>query len=363
MTLGVPDGSERIPLSELPWSEIRASWAKGSYADFYESNLQRGEGAPVQCLDVTRDESGKDAVRKQVEKARSAELARFLGIVDTSYVAPQDECHPLFRVYDAEGDRHFRINPSDPIKLWVESYEEPQLDPSDVLTRMYLGIDPRTATDAYFALVKQFHSRGLLGKFDSCLYRAILREGLISTNMIVLYVYKSQAKTGLLDEILTAYRETKKQNPSQYELTSEQRDRLLLSQLGSFRCAIDQNLTFVEVSGDDPWKVTSWDGWGDVNLGGAQQLYRYLGISSQRGDHQERMSVIQLLREREKNGGVLNNQAMKTVADIREGRRALHKGERITLGYKRRWNCPALVTNGQSEYVMHNGRLVYVQSQ
>ena len=111
-------------------------------------------------------------------------------------------------------------------------------------TRIYIGTDPRKATDVYIALLDELEANGAMKDINASLNMEVLREGKLTGNMII--IYDPMSRPQVLERILEAYRNAKQTHPDLFFLTPRQRAAVMRWDLRLFHATVDANMSFVE---------------------------------------------------------------------------------------------------------------------
>jgi len=222
------------------------------------------------------------------------------------------------------------------------------------LTRLYVGLDPRRALDAFTTLVKELHSRGILPGIQVCLNLESMHSRKISNDSIVIYVNKSQDRQELLDKILAAYKAAKRSNISSFSLTPQQRDALLGKHVETYRAIVDSNLTFVEMASDEA-NAMSWD------AGGVQLIDDAIGMSGRplaERTHQSRIqALMQALKKR-----IWTRSTSKALEPVLRNPDSVQEGTEIQRISKRNLQFPALVNYTSDRLVKKGGKFEMLPS-
>lgn len=279
------------------WQEIRGYWESTNYSEIYESAMKRfkeWEAFPRVSIEPAEWNS------KIYEQIKDAEQML------TGYNNPQASM--------------LRTN-----KLVAMGKDRPKSGQEN-LTRLYLGIDPRRATDAYKALLAELSSRGCLKDVEVALNLEELEGRRLVGNTIVIYEPLSRPET--LNKILEAYQAAKTNASAAFALSPRQKAAVMRENLRQFKATIDANLSFVEIPKEEEGR--------SFDTGGAKEIHDAFGLPWGECTDEEWLKRVQ---EREKTGIVLVN------SDKDRLRNGLTKPGDV-LHYRRKLSTPALVNYG-----------------
>ncbi len=219
--MGDADSPEKpVPKEIAPlksWIEIRNQYLASSYSETYQAAMRafsQWEATPKVSVSI---EDWKNAVDLQIQKAKSLPGT------------PRQSAN----IYDSQ----------EVDKISAVGNEFPPFKQEDA-TRLYIGTDPRKATDAYVALLDQMEINGVLKDINISLNMEELREGQVTGNMII--VYDPLSRPDVLDKVLAAYQNAKRTSPEPFSLTPRQKAAVMRWNLRAFHATIDANLSFVE---------------------------------------------------------------------------------------------------------------------
>ncbi|MCH8821115.1 hypothetical protein IID23_01170 [Patescibacteria group bacterium] len=212
-------------------------------------------------------------------------------------------------------------------KIWAFGKERPKYG-EDMLTRIYIGVDPRHASDAFQALLEEFGNQGILKDVDVALNLEVLNEKKLAHNQII--IYEPQSRPEVLNSILDAYRQAKLNNPELFGLSDRQKEKIMRGNLQQFKAIIDENASFVEMAPED--RGRSYDAAIVDQTRKAFSLYK-LNISDQ--------EWLDTVRKSEGHHGVV--WTMADQGKIENGQ--LQSGD--IIHFKRRLSSPALIQTGE----------------
>lgn len=290
--------SKEVPLIEKPWREIRNAFESTPYSELYQAGLRRiqeWEKTPRQSIDP---KDWSNSIKMQIQKATEI---------------PHSQRIPGTYLWE-EKDK----------KIWSQGDDVSKDDSPRTLTRLYIATDPRNATDAYLALLRELSSNGVISNIQVALNtEELFIERLVPNNIII---YEEDSRPEVLDKVLAAYRKARSQNPKLFELSPRQKASVMRANLRNFKAILDSNTAFVEMAPED--KGRSYDS------GIVQQTAAAYGIGTYATD-EEALATIQ---KKEKKGVVLTTQDHGKVGHTKPG---------DILHYKRRLSAPSLVTQGE----------------
>lgn len=327
-------------LMNKSWTEIRESFLKGEpYWQIFERALPRLDKVKEEeALSIAMDEDNIKAIRAQQDKANTTSLLSVLGIGNGLNLQGS-----RIEVKDINGNE-FIVRKDDNYKLWVLGKHEPELKAGDNLTRLYLALDPRFATDAFFAFVRELAASRVLSGIQLCLNIEETQLPKISNNAVVVYVNNTHQseRQSLIDKILSAYKKAKIEKPEYFNFTAEQVNGILSSYFASYRLFLDSNLSFVEMDRGTP----SYD------AGGRQLIDDALGVSFGT-DYRDK---IALLKSRETTGVVWRPDSKNLLNNIQ----SLSDG--TVIASIRRLRMPALIERGKYFVETVNGQKKLIKS-
>lgn len=203
------------------WEEIRTSYAEGSYGDYCEAAARRIKEWEKEPHAFVPQEEWENAVNAQLQKAKVL-----------------------------RGEHHTPgvVMTEDSAKIFAQGIKRPATG-KDVLTRIYIGVDPRKATDAYAALLNELARTGILQDIDVALNLEELRDKKLAGNMVV--IYEPLSRVDVLNKILVAYRQAKKNHPQSFSLSSRQKAHIVKNNIRQFKAVVDANMSFVEMAAED----------------------------------------------------------------------------------------------------------------
>lgn len=313
------------PLLERSWSEIRQYWLDTSYADYYQRHLSTI--GSEESLKVNNNPSDREAIEHQLKLADTLLIAQELARPNQireykpgAYTVP-DSSDP--------GSRYF-VNKDG--KIFIQGNQRPKHDSEDdVLTRLYLAVDPRGLTQAFVKFAQVLKEKDVLKGVDVALNLEPMGEGKIAENGIIVYVFKSQERQHDLDLILEAYRELKS-TTHWFDLTQEQKDALKGRYLSTFRCQVDPNLTFVEIARGEE----SGDSW---DAGTIERMYDALNVPFK---ERTPANIVDALRKKS-TWPIWTKRSKETAFEVAEGKSNLPDGSVLSLRSNRVLGMPALV--------------------
>lgn len=201
------------------WTEIRNNYQNSRYSETYQALAQQfkvWEASPIVGTDpVEWDRS----CNQQMDKSRfllqkSNPLATISEDKDVDKIAAIGKEFPLFGKKGA--------------------------------TRLYIGLDPRRATDAFQALLLQLEANGSLKDIQAALNLDTLRGKKLASNMVI--IYEPLSRPEVLDKVLQAYQEAKQKRPDLFSLSDRQKAFVMRDNLRSFHGLVDENMSFVEMN-------------------------------------------------------------------------------------------------------------------
>lgn len=204
-------------------------------------------------------------------------------------------------------------------KEWLPTGEE-------ILTRFYIGVDPRHASDAFRALLEEFGNQGVLKDIKVALNLEVLKERVLAGNQII--IYEPHSRPEVLNKVLDAYRQTKINNPDLFGLLDRQKERIMRNNQMQFKAIIDENASFVEIAPEEGDR--SWDA--DV----VDDARRAFGLYNLNISDEEWLQVVR----QEAHGVVWTPQDQKRI-----GNNLTKPGD--VLHYRRRLSAPALIQTGE----------------
>lgn len=335
---------KEFPLLEMSWMDIRRSWASEPYFKFYERVLLK-----IKPTSLRTDISLNDLriTEEQITKAKPEALFKFLGIADA--LLEKTNARSIWRVNSPLKESEFAVYREEPKKLWIQGYREPKMESnSDILTRLYIGLDSKKATDGFFILVNELKKLGVLDKIQLCLNLEEMKTEMIGNNTVVIYIGKSQERADILDQILLAYKKAKQTDPSLFNLTEEQKKILIGNNLETYRCMIDSNLTFVEMCQEEA-KSYSWD------AGGSSRIDEELGLIGLPLRGKTHLARLDALKRRVKKR-LWSMQTIKDLEPILKNPSSASDGTKIKRISYRSLFVPALVDYYSDIIVKKSGK-------
>ncbi|CAN5175235.1 hypothetical protein BH11PAT1_BH11PAT1_0510 [soil metagenome] len=285
-------------LVKSSWNEIREYHLKSKFSEICEAGFVRiAEWEKSPRLPINEAAWNKD-VAMQIEKADS--LRKGISFSGTHWL----ETNKLFAIGD----------------------NMPEIGKAK-LTRLYVGLDPRKATDAFIALARELEANGVAKDIETALNLEAVKAGKLAMNMLVLYDPASRPE--VLDKMMQAYRNAKLQSPDAFSLTDRQKASVTRINLTQFKAIIDANLAFVEMDAEDQGR--GWDAMAIMELKQSINL----------PPHQLADQDFVTLMRRKSNVTVLTN-----LDHHRTLQHLVKPGE--TLIYKRKMTAPALIQRGTS---------------
>ncbi|OGH21466.1 MAG: hypothetical protein A2958_01595 [Candidatus Levybacteria bacterium RIFCSPLOWO2_01_FULL_38_13] len=201
----------------------------------------------------------------------------------------------------------------------------------DVLTRVYIGVDPRMATDAFIAILEELRKTNTLDQIQSALNLEELKGKRLEGNMMVFY--DPQSREGILINILTAYKNARAKNPQLFALTPRQKAHLMRENMRQFKAVVDTNFAFVEMAPED--RGNSYDS--DI---ANQTRYAFSMPYVARLTDEEFLEGVR----KEQNGVVWTEESQKKLHDDLIHPGTIHPGGILT--YKRQLSAPGLIQFG-----------------
>jgi len=297
--IGLEQPIRSEPLVAKTWPEIRASFVREPYSSFAKTMLDYVRDLRLDPnIRIPADEWNRD-VDLQIKKAREL---------------PKEKKFKGAGIYDS-GTK---------ISVIGRHYPEHR---KGVLTRIYIGLDPRKAADAFEALVEELDRDGVLSEINSALNMEELGKKILAENSIILYEPLSRPE--ILDRIMQAYNKAKARNPQAFDLTPNQRATIIRENLRGYKAILDQNLSFVEIAEEDG--PVSYDSGVIAQTHWVFNIHPLL-------DKMPDEEWLSRIRQREAH-----------VVFTEESRRRLDSGEVKTgdkLDYKRKLSAPSLIQKG-----------------
>lgn len=278
------------------WEDIRNKHLSSNYSDIFAAYLLRSRAWQAEPPIAVDQKEWRQAIDGQVTDARA---------LLTTFQNPNV-------TMDEQG------------KIFAFGKERPPIG-KDTLTRLYIGVDPRHATDAYKALLTSLDETGVLKDIDVALNIESLNEGKLRGNTIILYEPSSRPE--VLDKVLAAYYDAKTSTPEAFALSARQKDSVMRFNFDTFKATVDANLAFAEIPAEDFGQ--SYD------TGVVDQTKTAYNFPRDATD----LQILNTMNKKGKNGVVLTN---NTQQKFKEG--TVKSGD--TLHYKRRLSAPALVQMG-----------------
>lgn len=215
-----PPTPKETVLPSKSWEEIRNTHQSSKYSELYEAYLRRSSEWQKEPVIGIVPSEWKKAIDAQVADAHS-----LLG----SFQNPNS-------VMEEKG------------KIFAFGKERPPIG-KDTLTRLYVGVDPRHATDAYKALLASLGDAGVLKDIDIALNVESLQEGKLAGNTII--IYEPSSRPNVLNKVLSAYNGAKSSTPDAFALTPKQKDHIMRFNFDTYKATVDANLAFVEIPAED----------------------------------------------------------------------------------------------------------------
>ncbi|MDO8451984.1 MAG: hypothetical protein Q7S76_03885, partial [bacterium] len=137
---------ESFRFIDRSWAEIRESFRTGEpYSQIYERLFPQIVNVvyPGSIIDLPET---RQAVQAQVERATPQGILSELGMGTriTTEIGKQ------VAIEDIQGNS-FSLELKDQYKLFVFGAQEPKMETGDTLTRLYIALDPRKATDGFIS--------------------------------------------------------------------------------------------------------------------------------------------------------------------------------------------------------------------
>lgn len=211
---------EEISKSLNTWAEVRDYYLKTPYSEHVALGLgkiKEWEATPRTPVDQN---AWNTAIDQQIDQGRQ-----------------------LMTSYPSQNVSWTETN-----KVVAKGKELPRYG-QETLTRVYLGVDPRKASDAYKVLLDELDRFGVLKDIEASLNTDELAFKKLTGNTIVLY--EPLSRPAVLDSILEAYRAAKIQNPELFELSPRQKAFVMRENLQQFKATIDANMSFVEMAPEE----------------------------------------------------------------------------------------------------------------
>lgn len=246
---------EAIPFIDLPYSEIRTRYARSDFS-VDALNLLSNVGD----VQASIDDPNK-LIPEQISRAKPEMLLYQLSAHLQPIKNINNNCTPVTTFAKVSTGGEVMTYTENDKKLWLVGSQEPRLtatknEPAGVATRLYIGLDPKKSTDAFFAFVKELANESVLNTIQLCLNIEETREPRLSDNSIVVYIQNTTDpdRMKIVDGVLKAYKRTKQSNLELFNLGDQaHQDAMLLNQIGQYKAIIDRNLSFVEQVGNGSW--------------------------------------------------------------------------------------------------------------
>ncbi len=246
------------------WTEVREIWRNASYGKIYEQMLPSFNGADST---IPQTPENMSAITHQLQRANTQEAQRCFPQATVSEVEVNGK--KVLSITDKKDNAVF-VEDRPNYKLNIIGQREPKMTPyEDKLTRIYISLDPRKATDAFYAFLTNLADQGVLSDIQVALVTEETGNPTVEMNSLVVYVTKSQQadREKVLDTILKTYKTTREQQPELFTLEPQHRAANRANFLSSYRCFIDDTLSFSEM-----YSVQSYD------AAGRQEIDDALGI-------------------------------------------------------------------------------------
>lgn len=224
------------------------------------------------------------------------------------------------------------ITMTKPGKIFAQGVARPEIG-QQVLTRLYLGVDPRHAADAFRVLVDEFSKAGCMRDIDVAFNEEEVTAGKIRDNTLI--VYEPLSRPDVLNKILSAYCLAKQQHPDVFNLTPIQREAIMRQALMQFKAPVDANLSFVEMDPED--SGGSWDSGESAEIRAASGINHAPKPNAPGLTDEEWLAKA---RETEKRGAVVLTKKSKKALETG----GIKSGDQIE--YKRKLSAPALIQRG-----------------
>lgn len=347
------ENRETIPFIDLPYFEIRSRYARSHFSDDALNLLNN-----VGDVQVSVDDPNK-LIPAQISKAKPEMLLYQLAANLQPIGNINDHCTRVTTLASVSTGGEVRIYTENDKKLWLVGSQEPRLtatkyEPAGVATRLYIGLDPKKSTDAFFAFVKELANESVLNAIQLCLNIEETREPRLSDNSIVVYIQNTTDpnRMKIVDSVLKAYKRTKQSNRNLFDLGDQaHQDAMLLNQIGQYKAIIDRNLSFVEQVGNGSW---------DTNV--VQKINdRYAFHPMQQGFGSLEYTRCALEHIKASPKYIWNSASLKVLTELAQGGRAAQDG--TILHALRHTSAPAIYnpTNYRIEIQKDNtSRLVRI---
>lgn len=291
-----PPSVKETAIPSTSWEAIRNSHQSSKYSELYEAYLERSHAWQAEPRVAVEPADWKKAIDAQVADARS-----LLG----TFQNPDS-------VMEEQG------------KIFAFGKERPPIG-KDTLTRLYVGVDPRHATDAYKALLTSLEDAGVLKDIDVALNVPSMEEGRLAGNTII--IYEPSSRPEVLNKVLASYNGAKLSTPDAFALTPRQKDHIMRFNFDTYKATVDANLAFVEIPAED--FGDSYDG---AIVNQTKDVYNFPPNATEQ-------QKLDTMKAKETHGVVWTKE---TQAKIRAG--SVKSGE--VLEFKRKMSAPALVQTG-----------------
>lgn len=296
---------EKSPNSKMSWEEIRAMQLNSPFSETLKAFFERSKQWKSKPGQQISEQDWRSATAQQVTVAND-----------------------MLQNYHNPDVKMTKTG-----KVFAGGIARPEIG-QQVMTRLYLGVDPRHAADAFKVLIDEFSKAGCARDIDVAFNEEEVVAGKIIDNMIV--IYEPLSRPDVLNKILSGYYTAKNEHPDVFNLTPLQREAVMRSALIRDKAIVDANLSFVEMDPEDGG--ASWDS-GEVT-----EIHSAFGIN-----YAANIATGKTLADEEWLRKVQTAEAKKIVILTKKSRKALESGDVKSgdqLEYKRKLSAPALIQRG-----------------
>lgn len=294
-------GNREIPTINRPWQEIRDFYAQNNYSVLAEETLAKIKQWKSEPKTYVRTVEWHQQIKEQIQKALSI---------------PSNSKYDEAQIADTR------------TKIYCSGLQRPEIGKS-ILTRLYIGLDPRKAADAFISIIDQLKKQGVLKDLDIALNMENLYGENVAGNTII--IYEPSSRPTVLDKILASYRQARAENPELFALTAKQKAEIARGNLLQLKGIIDANLSFVEMAEEEA-KSFSYD------FHVAADIKTVFVGKEHPGDNE----WLARLKSSEIDGAFIPTfSSIKRLED-----KQIKLGD--TLAYKRKANAPFLVQKGRT---------------
>lgn len=269
--LPTPEVKTQTPetIFSKPWAEIKESFKAKPYWQYLREKL-RGIIPPQNyktAPDIHKNQRPEDIreVDTQITKTTLDQLVQFLGLSESDYT--QQGGTVYIQDKTAGGTIKARID-NTVAKLQIDgSKYDPDYKEPNVLTRIYLGLDPRYATDEFFLLVKELIASGALSE-NMAVALNLDEQRHLDTNNVIIIIPKSEVDQERFAKIFAAYQNARISDAigfNPFGLDKQQRDHLAYGNLRTYKYLLDDMTAVVEMAADDGNNSYDVKAFSDIN--------------------------------------------------------------------------------------------------